>query len=119
MKENLELFKQIGPRIKASRKASGYTQEKLSELIGVSVQYVSDLERGVVGTSIPTLIRICNVLHVTSDYLLLGRTAHSAHQDDAPEIYQKVFLLPKEKRVYVDSSCQLLLEALSNNDNRN
>lgn len=62
----------IGLRIKQSRKAAKLTQEQLAEKIEVSTQYISDLERGVVGTSIPTLIKICDCLCVSSDFLLRG-----------------------------------------------
>ena len=58
---------------KKSRELAGLTQEKLAETIDVSVQYVSDLERGKVGASTATLIRISQALHVSCDYLLLGR----------------------------------------------
>lgn len=63
---------EIGLRIKQSRKCTGLTQEQLAEEIEVSTQYISDLERGVVGTSIPTLIKICECLSVSSDFLLRG-----------------------------------------------
>lgn len=64
---------QIGLRIKRSRHLMKMTQEKLAESIDVSVQYVSDLERGKVGASLSTIIKISNALHVSCDYLLLGQ----------------------------------------------
>ena len=48
------------------------TQEQFAERIEVSPQYISDLERGVVGISIPTLKRACTVLGVSSDWILFG-----------------------------------------------
>ena len=48
------------------------TQEQFAERIDVSPQYVSDLERGVVGVSIATLKRVCTVLSVSSDQILFG-----------------------------------------------
>ncbi|MDE5966814.1 MAG: helix-turn-helix transcriptional regulator [Lachnospiraceae bacterium] len=67
----------IGHRIKQARKAAKLTQEQLAEAIDVSAQYVSDLERGVVGTSIPTLIKICDTLAVSADYILRGRDSET------------------------------------------
>lgn len=64
---------EIGLRIKQARKSARLTQEQLAEKIEVSTQYVSDLERGVVGTSIPTLIKICDTLAVSADFLLRGK----------------------------------------------
>ncbi len=66
---------QIGERIKAARERARLTQEQLAEQIEVSPQYISDLERGVVGISIPTLTRLCIAAGVSSDQILFdGRT---------------------------------------------
>ena len=46
----------IGSNIRTARKRADLTQEELSERLGVTPQYLSDLERGLVGTSISTLI---------------------------------------------------------------
>lgn len=70
MREKKQLNIEIGERIKMAREQRKITQEKLAERVDVSPQYISDLERGVVGVSIPTLRTICLVLGVTSDSLL-------------------------------------------------
>ena len=72
MRDKKQVNVEIGDRIKKAREQMNLTQEKLAEKINVSPQYVSDLERGVVGVSIPTFKNICIVLGVTSDYLLFG-----------------------------------------------
>ena len=72
MKEKSPFYISLGERIRLAREASGRTQERLAEDIDVSIQFVSDLERGVVGLSIPTLVKLCQILHVSSDYLLFG-----------------------------------------------
>lgn len=73
MKDKSELNIEIGRRIKISREKAGYTQERFAEKIDRSVQYISDLERGKVGPSIQTLIRVCDTLYVTTDFILLGK----------------------------------------------
>ena len=45
----------------------------MAEKIDVSPQFVSDLERGVVGISLTTLKRVCVVLGVSSDQILFGQ----------------------------------------------
>ena len=45
----------------------------LAEKIEVSPQYISDLERGVVGIALPTLKKLCCVLGVSSDQILFGK----------------------------------------------
>lgn len=75
MRERKEMNVQIGRRIRKAREAARYTQAQLAELIDVSVQFVSDMERGVVGISFDTLTRLCGVLHVSTDGLIFGGAA--------------------------------------------
>jgi len=75
MRVKKEINIQIGEQIKVARERSGMTQEQLAEAIEVSPQYISDLERGVVGISIPTLKRLCTSLGVSSDQILFDRQA--------------------------------------------
>lgn len=70
MREKKALNVDIGERIKAARTSANVTQERLAEMIDVSPQYVSDLERGVVGLSVATLRSICAQLGVSSDSIL-------------------------------------------------
>lgn len=77
MRVKKELNIQIGERIKLSREERGITQEQLAEAIDVSPQYISDLERGVVGISIPTLRRLCTHLAVSSDKILFDLETES------------------------------------------
>ena len=72
MKKKAELVPGLGERIQKSRVSAKLTQAELAEKIDVSPQYISDLERSVVGASLNTLIGICKVLSVSSDYLLFG-----------------------------------------------
>lgn len=69
---------EVGEQIRAAREQAHLTQEQLAEKIDVSVQFVSDLERGVVGISLTTLKKTCTALGVTSDQLLFG-TSNSSH----------------------------------------
>ncbi len=73
MREKKEINIQIGEQIKRARERAKLTQEVLAERIEVSPQYVSDLERGVVGVSIATLKRVCMSLCVSSDQILFGQ----------------------------------------------
>lgn len=64
---------EIGRRIQLSREQAGLTQEQLSEALGLTTQHLSTVERGVSGASVETLINLCGVLNVSSDWLLLGK----------------------------------------------
>ena len=109
MKERKEINIHIGERIKKSRELAGITQEKLADLTDVSVQYISDLERGVVGTSIPTMIKICESLNVSSDYILMGRENSS----DPSDVISRLQYLTPTKREIIDRGINLLIEAFS------
>lgn len=74
MRAKKEINIQIGEQIKVAREQARMTQEQMAERIEVSPQYVSDLERGVVGTSLATLKRVCTALGVSSDRILFGRS---------------------------------------------
>lgn len=77
MREKKEVNIQIGEQVRIAREQAKLTQEALAEKIEVSPQYVSDLERGVVGISIPTLKRACVALGVSSDQILFGTVSEN------------------------------------------
>ena len=72
MKEKKEINVEIGVQVRIAREGEKMTQEQLAEKIDVTPQYVSDLERGVVGISISTLKKLCVALDVSSDQILFG-----------------------------------------------
>ena len=59
-------------RIRKSREDLGYTREKFAELLDVSVSYMAEVERGRTGISVKMLVKICNVLGLSADYVLFG-----------------------------------------------
>ena len=61
----------VGNHIREYREKLDLTQEVLAERIGRSWRLIADLERGVVGLSMETLFRLCNVLKTTPNDLLL------------------------------------------------
>ena len=65
-------------RIRKAREDLGYTREKFAEKLDVSVSYLAELERGRTGISVKMLIKVCNVLGLSADYVLFG----TERQDD-------------------------------------
>ena len=57
----------IGTNLREIRKSHGYTQEKLSEAIGCSPRYISDVEQNRAKPSYEALIKICNVYNIGLD----------------------------------------------------
>ena len=66
------MSKDFGNRIKEARKQAGYTQSQLAELLDVSVNHISALERGIYETRTDTLGKMAVVLGTTTDYLIFG-----------------------------------------------
>ena len=77
MRAKKEINIQIGEQVKQAREHAKLTQEQLAERIEVSPQYVSDLERGVVGISNPTLKKLCVTLCISSDQILFSHKKNS------------------------------------------
>ena len=57
-------YKAFGRRLREYRHARNLTQEKLSELVGVSFQHIGMLERGKRSPSMEMLISLCYALHL-------------------------------------------------------
>ena len=72
MREKKEVNVQIGSQVRIARERMKMTQEQLAEKLERSPQFVSDIERGVVGVSIPTLKNLCLALGVSSDSILFA-----------------------------------------------
>lgn len=64
-------------RIRAAREDMGYTRERFAEKLDVSVSYLAELERGRTGISVKMLIKVCNVLGLSADYVLFGEERRS------------------------------------------
>lgn len=60
----------MGDRIREARKEKELTQEQLAELLDMSVESVSHIERGSRLPSMQVFIRLIEVLNVSADYLL-------------------------------------------------
>ena len=63
-------FHTIGNNLLAVRKRMGLTQSEVAEAAGLSDRTYADIERGTVNMRIETVLRICNVLHITPDEIL-------------------------------------------------
>ena len=96
-------------RIRKAREDMGYTREKFAEKLDVSVSYLAELERGRTGISVKMLIKVCNVLGLSADYVLFGteRTEDELRLDAIHRIDEKYLpLLDKviEELLALDSA---------------
>ena len=59
-----------GRRIQALRMGLKLTQEQLAERMDCSLRFIADIERGAVGMSIDTLLKVCETLNTSPNALL-------------------------------------------------
>ena len=109
MREKKEINIEIGLQIKCAREQAKMTQEQLAELIDVSPQYISDLERGVVGISIATLRLLCEKLRISSDQILFSRKP----ENDVSALTEKCGRLPREQFEILSTIIQKFIEAMN------
>ena len=105
----------IGKRIKAERQKNGLTQEALAERIEVSAHYVYELERGLKAMSVPILIRISEVLHTSTDYLLFGEASGPQAMDRLATLTRNI---SPEKRDLLADIFTLMLPMLKNDEHK-
>ena len=111
MSEKKEIDLLVGNNIKRERIKAGYTQEKFSELIGIGTKSLSAIERGTVGVSLSTLLRICKVLSISSNSLLFEESP----KNDVQAITERLErLTPEQFAIANDILCKVM-EAFSVN----
>lgn len=75
MKKNLNI--QIGSRIRIKREELKLSREKLAESIGISPQFLAQIELGNRGMSSATLFKLCTALSTSADYIILGKESNN------------------------------------------
>jgi transcriptional regulator with XRE-family HTH domain len=70
MRNEAKLLRALGAQIKKARKASGLTQEQLSELCEFDPTYISLLERGLRNPPFLTVCKLAAELKITPKDLL-------------------------------------------------
>lgn len=100
----------IGMRLKQARINKKITQEKLAEMLDVSVAYISRIERGSTEISLKRLAQTCGLLDVTLGNILDGISPNSSSYLDTAFSdllkncpAEKMDLIYKISRVIVES----------------
>lgn len=89
---------EIGKRIQSRRKQQGLTQEQLADRMNVSIQMISNLERGNKAIRIDNLINLCQILDVSTDYILTGKET----QDDFHALTARIEALSQSNRKMIE-----------------
>ena len=109
MSEKKELDLLVGSNIKRERIKAGYTQEQFSELIGLGTKSLSAIERGTVGVSLATLLRICKVLSISSNLLLF----ENSPQNDVQSIAESLERLSPDQFAIARDILHKVIEAFA------
>ncbi len=88
------ILEEIGKRIQLRRKQQGYTQEQLADMMNVSIQMISNLERGNKAIRIDNLINLSQILSISTDYILTGKETAI----DAAELTENIDKLSERDR---------------------
>lgn len=97
---------EIGRRIQARRKQQGLTQEQLADRMNVSIQMVSNLERGNKAIKIENLINLCQILNVSTDYILTGKET----QNDFHALTERIQKLSQTNRKMIEMLVDYCIE---------
>ncbi len=84
-----EDLKKIGVRIVERRKELKLTQEQIAESMNVSIQMISNIERGNKAIKIENLLKLCDILKTSTDYILTGKRTNN----DFDNLTSKISLL--------------------------
>ena len=92
-------------RIRTAREQLGYTREEFAEKLDVSISYLAELERGRTGISVKLLIKVCDVLGLSADYVLFG-----AERDEDTLLLDKIHRIDSK---YIPLLDKLIAELLT------
>ena len=98
---NKTMLKEVGDRIRKTRKKKRYSQSQLSEELMISPSHMSDIENGKTETGLSIFMRITEALQVSADYLLQTNIPEVSriHNAELAEILSDC--TPAESRILV------------------
>lgn len=103
--------KRIGKRIKECREKIGLTQEAFAEKTGLSVNYISTLERGSSFPRCERLISILNALDTSADAVFCDVVHRSANYTENELSERLKNLAPAERTRILQTLDFLILQA--------
>ncbi len=102
-----DIDKVFGNILREFRIKSGFTQEQISEQLGISLKYISRIENGNNGVKTQTLINYMNILGINPNTLYSKFITNSEVKENI-KLSEKINSLSKEKKVFISSIIDLL-----------
>ena len=112
----------VGKRIHQKRIQLGLSQDELAVRINRATKYCSDIERGMCGMSIETMLSISKALDMSLDYMMFGEISEVEkewQQKDALTLIHMIEKAPATHRNYAIRLLKLFIAAIGNSDTRN
>ncbi len=98
---------EIGIRIRKQREYLGLKREELAEKIEVTTKFCADIELGVKGMSLQTLLNISDTLKISTDYILKGEDANSS----TSEIHRMLAVCENDKLKTAEELLKIFLRS--------
>lgn len=111
--ENIaEVAEGLGDRLSRLRRAKGWNQQELGKRMGLRGSQISKLERGSVTPRVDILPRLSEVLGVSADYLLTGRSWGESQRDyRLRDRIEALEMLPEPQRNHLVEFLDALVSA--------
>lgn len=101
----------IGNRLLSIRKRAGLTQAEVAEAAGLSDRTYADIERGMVNMRTETVLRICDVLHVTPDAIMTEENTAPAKRQE--ELFHRLSICTPKDRETALNLLDVYLQSLN------
>lgn len=109
MREKKKINIEVGNNIQLVREQAGYTQDALSELLDITPNHLSAIERGVSGISLETLQRLCRLLGVSADRIIFGA---ETEEQELMAIARQIIDMKPENRKQIQNLLSIILDML-------
>ena len=101
----------VGNKLLAIRRRIGMTQAEVAEAAGLSDRTYADIERGSVNMRTETVLRICQVLHITPDEIMTEEAETAAARQE--ELWERLSGCNPKDRETALRLLTVFLESLS------
>ena len=102
-----EIDKIFGKILRDFRVKNGFTQEQLSEKLGISLKYISRIENGNNGIKTQTLIKYMNILGIMPNIIYKDFINNTEVLDDI-NLFNKISSLSSDQKIFISSVIDLL-----------
>ena len=87
----------VGKRIQETRQRKGMTQSELSQRLGMTPKYISNIECGGKSPTLDTFVAIANALQIDANTLLVDML-NTSDEIKCSALWEKLLTIPPEKR---------------------